>query len=322
MPGFITHYICGEAALKSLPAEIGETLYGYRQLYNIGTQGPDIFFYYFPGFLKKNMKNLGSHMHRANFSGFISGMLNGMEGAGDDAGLVFSYIAGFLTHYTLDYNAHPYVYYKSGFKAEGDKKSKFSYSVDHRSFETAIDVLMLKLMSGERPADKKLWQLIRTEAPEAREVSKVMSQAINNAYGCDVSEKEIYKAMKYMVNITRLLQSRRGRRKKLMELSEELTVGEHAVSSLIHSQSVGDGVDYLNIGRKPWNMPWDNKTAVESSFPELYNRAVAEAVNLIVHTDMYRKGELGRDDLLAMIGNRSLASGVDSDEDVEFLYHE
>ncbi|MCL2351395.1 MAG: zinc dependent phospholipase C family protein [Firmicutes bacterium] len=322
MPGFITHYICGEAVLNRLPPDIGKILSRRRQLYNIGTQGPDIFFFYLPGLLRKNSKNLGGEMHRSNFGGFVSAMLDEMGSGRYDGDMIFAYIAGFLTHYTLDYNAHPYVYYRSGFKVEGDGKRRLTHSVHHRTFETAIDVLMLNMMSGQKPADKKLWQLIRTEAPEAREIAKAMSAAVKIAYGREIPEKEVYRAIKYMVYITRLLQSRKGRRKKLMEFAEELTVGERVVSSLIHPQEADGRIDYLNIGKKPWGMPWDNTAAVESSFPELYDRAVEEAESLIEKTDLYRRGKLGKEELLEAVGNRSLLSGAEAGEAAEFLYHE
>ncbi len=32
--------------------------------------------------------------------------------------IAFSYIAGYLTHYVLDVNTHPYIYYKSGLKTD------------------------------------------------------------------------------------------------------------------------------------------------------------------------------------------------------------
>ena len=322
VPGLITHYICGEAVINELPGDIRDILQNSRQLYNLGCQGPDMFFYYLPGLLKKNIKNLGVDMHRMNVGDFFSNMLDQQRSASDAERLmIFSYICGYLTHYTLDCNAHPYVYYMSGFRTEGDRTPRLRYSVRHRSFETAIDVLMLKIMSGEKPADKKLWQLIKAEKDQAMSVAGALSGAINRAYNRDISRKEVFNAIRYMVYLTRVLQSKRGRRKRFMELAENLTIGEHIVSSVIHMQEVAGNIDYLNVKKQPWYMPWDGNKQINHSFGEMYNRAVAEGTELIKLNYMFLSGRIAKTELLRHIGNRSLASGLDIDEDKAFLIH-
>ena len=322
MPGLITHYICGEAIIKELPKNIQDILLNSRQLYNIGCQGPDMFFYYLPGLVKKNFRKLGVDMHKTHVRAFFANMLDIQETASEEESLmVFSYLCGYLSHYTLDSNAHPYVYYKSGFQVEGDKTPRLRYSVRHRSFETAIDVLMLKIMSGEKPADKKLWQLIKADKTHALVVADALSGAINGAYHRDISSKEVFNAIRYMVYLTRLLQSKRGRRKKLMELAEDLTIGEHIVSSVIHMQEVDDSVDYLNLKKQPWFMPWDGENEINHSFGEMYNQAVAEGVKMIKQNYKFLKGSITKEKLLNEIGNRSLASGLDIDKDKAFYVH-
>ncbi|MDR1560154.1 MAG: zinc dependent phospholipase C family protein [Clostridiales bacterium] len=322
MPGFITHYICGEATINELPRDIQDILQNSRQLYNVGCQGPDMFFYYLPGLIKKNMKNLGVDMHKTNVRSFFSHMLDNMSAAGgEDRLMIFSYICGYLSHYTLDCGAHPYVYYKSGFRVEGDKTPRLRYSVRHRSFETAIDVLMLKIMSGEKPASMKLWQLIKADKSHAIVIADALSDAISGAYDRRISPKEVFSAIRYMVGLTRILQSKRGRRKRLMELAEDLTIGDHVVSSVIHTQDVNDGVDYLNLKKKPWYMPWDGDNEMNHSFGDMYNQAVDDGTKLIKRNYMFLTGSISKETLLKDIGNRSLASGLDIDEDKVFYIH-
>ena len=322
MPGLITHYICGEATIHELPADIRDILQNGRQLYNLGCQGPDMFFYYLPGLLKKSARNLGVDMHKTHVGDFFSSMLDRQNAAhGAERLMIFSYICGYLSHYTLDCDAHPYVYYKSGFQTQGDKTPRLRYSVRHRSFETAIDVLMLKIMSGEKPADKKLWQLIKAEKDEAMVIAGVLSHSIYGAYGRDISQKEVFSAIRYMVYLTRVLQSKRGRRKKLMELGENLTIGDHIVSSVIHMQEVAGNIDYLNITKQPWYMPWDGDNEIHHSFGEMYNLAVAEGAKLMKRNYMFLSGRITKEELLRDIGNRSLTSGLDIDADKIFRIH-
>ncbi|MDR0999266.1 MAG: zinc dependent phospholipase C family protein [Clostridiales bacterium] len=322
MPGFITHYICGEAALKRLPAEIATIITDNREIYNVGCQGPDMFFYYIPGLLKKNMKNLGIDMHVSNVQTFLMGMADAAADADSyTKPLLIAYLFGYLCHYALDYSAHPYVYYKAGFRLDGDRSPKLRYSVYHRRFETAVDVLMLKMFSGQKPNDKKLWQLIKAEKDHAQVVAAMVSAAINNAYDRSVSPKEVFNAIKHMVWVTRVLQSRRGRRKRFMNLAENLTVKEHLVSSLIHDQEIVDGIDYLNTQKLKWSMPWDEEAESTHSFGELYNIAIVESEKLMVSMWDYLNGKMSREDLLAVVGNRSLKSGLEIEKDKDFVVH-
>ena len=64
MPGFTTHYILGMKAYNDLPNnQLKYIIAKYRWLYQIGLQGPDIFFYNIPILRHRDYRNVGSHMH-------------------------------------------------------------------------------------------------------------------------------------------------------------------------------------------------------------------------------------------------------------------
>jgi len=316
MPGFITHYICGQAVLNAAPPELQAIIKPYRQFYNIGTQGPDIFFYYLPGLLKRRLRDIGTKMHKAHFGTFISSMIDIMEDADDavEKPLLTAYICGFLTHYVLDATAHPYVYSKTGVRKKGDIARAIRFSVNHRKLETAIDILMLDLLSSKKPADYKLWQLIQVDRGLAQTVSGAVSHSVGEAHGRYVSAKEVCNAMTYMVHITRLLQSRTGRRKKFMELIENLTIGENLVTSLIHMQEVNDGVDYMNMAHNPWGVPGTEEQT--DSFVELYQKAVQDGIVMLGTLWACMKGEVSRDKLAVTLGDRSLSTGFAPDPSI------
>jgi len=320
MPGFITHYICGQAVLKAVNPKVQEMILPYQQFYNIGTQGPDIFFYYLPGILlKRHLRDIGIQMHKHHFGAFMANMIDIMAAeelpnAEAARPLLLAYISGFLTHYALDVSAHPYVYSKTGVRQKGDTARAIKYSVNHRKFETAIDVLMLDLMSSKKPADYKLWELIRVDYDPAQIVSGAVSASIQGAYGRNVRSKEVYRAMQYMVSITRMIQSRNGRRKRFMELIENLTIGDNLFSSIIHMQEVSDGVDYMNMERNPWKIPGTEEKT--DSFVELYNGAISESINMIDTLWDCMNGQIPREKLTATLGDKSLATGFAPDPSI------
>jgi hypothetical protein len=74
MPSLLTHYLCGNEMLKVLQNEdLINIITKYRQIFNIGTQGPDIFFYYrvWPWLDSKGINKLGERMHVEKVNDFF-----------------------------------------------------------------------------------------------------------------------------------------------------------------------------------------------------------------------------------------------------------
>ena len=82
MPGYITNNIIGREEFKKMKSEdVRSAIRNNRNAFNIGLQGPDIFFY-FPASFMINKKNLGSIMHTRRTGVYINKMLvyiNGLD---------------------------------------------------------------------------------------------------------------------------------------------------------------------------------------------------------------------------------------------------
>lgn len=362
MPAILTHYIAGQAVLNSLAPQISRKIRPCEQLYNLGTQGPDIFFYYIPGAMRKHTRGIGSYMHQNDLGHFLVQMAQQAKAAGplvdtaasgrmralpvvefgslprrqdsqsteepfqesddypdsghipaedakakpdfDAQDAIFAYTAGFIMHYAVDSRTHPYVYAKT----EKPGASKIENSTCHHDFEAAIDIAMLMRHSGKKPADCKLWQLINADPAQRTAASGAVSAAIDGVYGRTVSQKEVRKAMGCMVQIVRLIQSRKGRRKKIMGAAERLFLGHPLNASIIHDQDIDSGTDYLNEENQPWQAPWEN-TDSTGSFLDLYQAAVDEGLEIVQALYDYVYGSLPIETLQAKLGNRSLKTG-------------
>lgn len=318
MPGLITHYIHGEAVLNELPKELGETLKQCREQFNIGTQGPDLFFYYLPSLFRKRIRGIGTTMHKGDFSKFLKGMLSGIKKAKNPDPLK-SYLYGYLTHYALDTAAHPYIYYKTGSRKEGEIKS-LKYSVYHRSFETAIDVLMIKLATGKKPSEHKLNKMIRLKKEKRKELSYLLAKNIFCAYNLPISSKQVSRAFSYMSKITWLLESKKGRRKRIMQFVEGLTVKDKIFTSLMHYGAVEEGIDYLNEKRGAWGLPWNDDQKSETTFVEMFTESATEAAKMIESCEAYFAGKTDLMTVLETIKNLSFSTGLHYEENVEFKY--
>lgn len=321
MPGLISHYVCGDVVLNKLLYEKRSLLKNYRQIYNVGTQGPDIFFYYLPALFKKNMKNIGSIMHKNNVGKYMDMMITNIDSLkGEEKEKAVAYMSGYITHYCFDCHAHPYIYYKTGISDDANTIKAIRHSMYHRNFETAIDVCILKLLNSQKPSEIKLWKLIRINKYDILTISELISKALYDTYEINISKKQVYKAMAHMAGITRIMQSKTGKRKKLMGFVEQKTIGDKLFSALIHMQEINDGIDYLNVKKEKWYKPWDNKEHITYSFMDLFQNAVDESIIMINALFEYKNHEISKEKLIKIIGSRSLLSGIDSDNEVSFKY--
>lgn len=66
MPALLTHYLCGDEMVRSVDIpEVANVINSYRNLFNLGTQGPDVFFYHnaWPWAKGKSLAQIGSRLH-------------------------------------------------------------------------------------------------------------------------------------------------------------------------------------------------------------------------------------------------------------------
>ncbi|MCL2372286.1 MAG: zinc dependent phospholipase C family protein [Defluviitaleaceae bacterium] len=307
MPGFLTHYIAGQAMLKLADSKLQKKILPFERLYNLGTQGPDIFFYYLPGHLRKRTRGLGVHMHLNDLGIFLAEMARLAKASPPrERDIVLAYISGFVMHYTLDANTHPYVYAMT----HHENVSKIKNSADHRKLETAIDIAMLKLVSGKKPADYNQWELIAADNGHMYTASCAFSYVLNQVYQRQIPANIIHRAMRHMVHATRILQSRKGKKKRWMELMENISIKQPYLSSMIHDQELPPENDCLNTKKSSWQAPWENEITHHESFLDCYQTAIDEGLSIIksLHAYIYETIEI--ETLATKLGNRSLKTGL------------
>ena len=326
MPGFLTHYLAGQNLKQGIPGLLTRSLFGldhkngdesaekvreHEKLFNLGCQGPDIFFYYFPGLLLRGPVNrggvmynttrgLGTLMHGKNFGKFIVEMAS--HSKNDKTGAVFAYTCGLVMHYALDSTAHPYVYARTTTSAK-----KIKNSADHRLFETAIDILMLSRIRNQAPNDFAHFELISAAKADLETASHAMSAALEKIYAHELVHIQVFSAMKHMIRYTKLLQTKRGLRKKILRFLELITIREPLFSSMMHDQKTD--MDVLNLENGEWQAPWQGAKKANQSFLELYDAAVDEATGMCKILSEFVYGAESEETLRGVIGNKSLKTG-------------
>ena len=126
MPDIVVHTSFGKEAAQRIDFEIE------NDVYRFGLLGPDpyLFYRFFVPPFRNRVNRYSSVMHRTHTGDFLAELANRAKGNPE----VFPYLAGFLCHYALDSNTHPYI----------NRKAKNSAAM-HMAIEHRLD----KLNGGE-----------------------------------------------------------------------------------------------------------------------------------------------------------------------------
>ncbi|HBG67494.1 MAG TPA: hypothetical protein DDW60_02560 [Kandleria vitulina] len=164
MPASYTHQCFGDDLLRYMNSDHKTLIKQYKNLFNLGLQGPDLLFYYHP--LKKNrVQDIGIKMHQLPARSFFEESFQ----FDDDATLV--YLIGFALHYLLDSGAHPVI-------------NKVTHDdFEHYELERDLD---MRFLSDRHPA------IMSTAASfiADQQASKTIGRVLH------ITDKEAHKAIK------------------------------------------------------------------------------------------------------------------------------
>ena len=107
MPALYAHNRFGGDVIKQLDEELQTILKKYYTQFRIGMQGPDPFFFYRP-IIHTHVSKCGSDMHDEEAKAFFEKTVGVIEKKGR-ASREYAYILGFICHFALDSECHPYV---------------------------------------------------------------------------------------------------------------------------------------------------------------------------------------------------------------------
>ena len=110
MPGFTTHYIFGMKAYNDMPfTPLNTRSPNTAGFYQLGLQGPDMFFYNIPILRHRDYRNVGSYMHEHKVNALFECCLRriGTIRSRQQQEEAISYLTGFINHYIADSICHP-----------------------------------------------------------------------------------------------------------------------------------------------------------------------------------------------------------------------
>lgn len=175
MPGTYAHYDFGKKVLEQSNNEVSNIISKNMELFFIGLHGPDIFFYYRPVLYNNPTSKLGHDIHWEKASVFFEKSRNIIEKS-EEREKSLAYTFGFLCHFMLDSECHPYIN-----KITKDKK------LSHTEIESEFDKLLID-KEGKNPFNIDLTTHIHTDST----LSEIISPFFNT------KTSKVTKALKSM----------------------------------------------------------------------------------------------------------------------------
>lgn len=326
MPGFTTHYILGMKAYNDMPqTSLKFIIAKYRWLYQLGLQGPDIFFYNLPILRHRDHRNVGSHMHEHLVNRFFRVSFENLTKIESrqqrEEGL--AYLCGFLCHYVGDSICHPYVY------------GRIEYDVDHpggyyhglhAQLENDIDALLLRKYKKKKPSQFNQAATICLNGMEIQFISRFLSKCINETYyplsyrnNYQVTARMIHRSILAIRFGCRTLADPHGKKKNKIEFVESLFLKNPVASNKLVTDTVEDPSWSLNLHHETWCNPWNRQIASQASFPDLFKQSLGKLDTIYYMINSMIDGTpsvdpVSMERLLDEIGNYSYHSGLLCDE--------
>lgn len=271
MPGPNAHYFLGDAILKSVENFTKEVL-SFRQAFNIGCQGPDVFFY------NKKLYLFGDNFHRKHISEPIEHMYyyaNSQNAHIKE--LLYCYIKGYLTHHSFDSTAHPYIFFVQFKELQRRQLSDKFVPFLHRDIEALIDISLARHFLKDNIKEFNPHKHIKSSKEVKHQIAKMYSFVFEQMYEMSISEKKIILCLNTFELAMSLIYSPLGIKKGIVKQLEHIFRIPNLYSPLFITSKLKDTIDVMNEGKNSWHNPLIEDTKYNKTFYELIDDAMIRA---------------------------------------------
>lgn len=196
MADFVSHHLFGKGALSVFPMPAQNVIARNKTCYLWGLQGPDPMFYR-KIFFGSPLHKLGNKMHSEKTSELFAALAKAVHLLSDEEReMAEAYFYGFICHYSLDSEIHPYVYYRQEQIRQID--TKISRSVIHSQIESDIDYIICKRLTGQNVTEFDPDRQYRLSIKESAVLASVLHAVVQLVYGITVPTREFRRAFEEM----------------------------------------------------------------------------------------------------------------------------
>lgn len=325
MPDVLTHILCAEEALQGIAKDEYKTyIYENQKLFNLGAQGPDLFFYHDIIPWKKrrhDIKSIGRLLHSKETGRFFIEAIKYLKNqSGERFKELFIYLAGFMCHFGLDRMAHPYIYYHGGVYNREKPETKI-YRSYHKRLEIIIDTILLKERKGIDVTAYPVYKEIDAGSKLPDVVVDFYRYILNSIYKKTTSSSVINESYDDMKSVLKLLHDPYGIKSCIFRTLGNFSREAQYINSAMYSNKIDMGYDYMNYRHIPWSHPCDKNEVYNYSFYDIFSRAVRESRGMINASIEFLEGRIEVFALSKYFPNISYISGRSAEKDCQLKYY-
>jgi hypothetical protein len=313
MPDMFAHYLVAEAAAQRTDA--GWLLAGAYDAYKVGAQGPDVFFY--SGLVRgrRGRPNIAHLTHRHKMAASFHSMLAGAAASpAADRDAAFAFVAGYAAHLCLDAEAHPWVLYWTGDITDGaDPAAKPEAYRRHGILEASIDVILTRERSDDT-AWLRRQRLLRLPPAQATTASTLLSTMLSDVHGVTFTPADGRAAFRAMEWVYSTMSDPRALPTRLLGMVAPAVDKTGVVRTQIYPERPAPAAARLYAEAGDWynpSLPDEPRTA---TFAEILETATAETTRCLEAIAAVATGDAAVAEAVAVIGDRSMLSGLPCDD--------
>lgn len=321
MPATITHSYFMKDLYEVLPDNITSKIDLNRS--KMFAQSTDSIMFYNLLSIKPshNLRKFQYYFHTHKTNDFFINLLDYVKEHNIDDKDTYSFIVGFITHFVLDSNIHPYIIYKTGF-FDKKKKETYKYNGIHHFMEAFLDNDLIKRRENTDPYKFNISKFCFDTKKFSNDLNNTIDYTFYTTFNIKNMSYKYYRSLKQMKTYLRLFRMDRfGIKKFFYKIIDTFTPRSmFRFEAVSYHLPLEDKHNYLNNNHTMWKNPVDDNITSTESFVDLYLRSLEEARNISIKVFEYLNGK--DIDLKSLFLNKSYVSGLDCDIEKELKYFE
>ncbi|MBR3146044.1 MAG: zinc dependent phospholipase C family protein [Bacilli bacterium] len=321
MPATITHSYYAKDLYEVLPDNITSKLDLSRT--KMFANSTDSFMFYNILSLKSdnNLRKFQYYFHTHKTNQFFINLLEYVRKNNIDDTDTYSFIVGFISHFVLDSNIHPYIIYRTGMFNKKDKNT-YKYNGIHHFMEVFLDNDLIKRRENINPYKFNITKYCFNTKKFSNDLNNTIDYTFYTTFDLKNMSKKYYRSLKQMKTFLRLFRKDRfGIKKFFYKLIDTITPrGVFRFECISYHYPLEDKHNYLNNNHNMWKNPADDSITSTESFVDLYLKSLKEARDITIKVFEYLNGE--DINLESLFLNKTYTSGLDCDKEKELKYFE
>ncbi len=321
MPATAVHAYFAKDVYDILPASISDQ-FDLTRL-KMFSQGVDSILFYnllsiMPG---KDIRSFQNYFHTHKTQDFFIKLLQYIKDNDIHDRDTYAFLVGFISHFCLDSNVHPYVYYKTG-KMKKGVPSTYKYNNVHEFMEVFLDNDMIRRREKVNPYTFDFISFCFDTSPFSDDLKGAIRYSFYNTFKIRDMDNIYYKSLKQMKTaLTLLRKDPYGIKKAIYKTIDSITPRScFRFEAISYHYPLDDKHNYLNLNHSLWRNPTTYDMTSTESFLDLYLKSLKQAKVLICAGFDYLDGK--EIDLEQVFPNTSYCTGIDCDIKKELKYFE